>query len=685
MSGSNSAERKRHEPLVLVETADLSEEEWLDYRRRGIGGSDVSAIFGTSPFRTARDLYYDKLNIASVEDDEGNWVAMEMGHLLEPLVAKIFERKTGYRVYQIKKMFQHPQYPWMLADVDYFVELPDGTTAILEIKTTNYNARDNWWMNGKETVPVYYESQGRHYMAVTDLDRCFFCCLYGNNEEEVIIREVKRDFEYEAEMVFLEQYFWENHVQRHVPPPYTESGALIIESARKHFGPADKNAPAVALDLDMTAKLMQYLRLLDEKKNAEVYSKEIDKDIQRLKALLIAEMGTSCTAVCEQEGVNYTVTYRGSFGHICGLTRRIAMGLLQHYTQLQAFIPDFTTESDAVFALNNMMALLEMTDWKQVRKDILTTDADWLDLKEKLAFSDDFVEQNRETVTEFLLQGGAAMVCALYGELDGQELAVEALRRIVQAELMGQFYKLKYFAGDLQREIRYPVSEMQESFWKKNLSLARGAFWAEEVDDFYHTLRLGELPHSTCLSYRTGSQRECLLAAFDSNKKIVLVKKDEAVVARACLRLTKGAFQKPPAVDFSFADLSQENMDSGKPVTSEKPVLFLESIYTFGLNDIEKEEVMKLAVSLTTQKAAELGVVAVLARRYLGCYERDEYVLAPFYVYISKSKNGWQYLDSLGGAAYTSAKEEYVEHPFLVIQTAMHHAGAHNRNEVDYE
>ena len=38
---------------------------------------------------------------------------------------------------------------------------------------------------------------------------------------------------------------------------------------------------------------------------------------------------------------------------------------------------------------------------------------------------------------------------------------------------------------------------------------------------------------------------------------------------------------------------------------------FLESIYTFGLNDIEKEEVMKLAVSLTTQKAAELGVVAL--------------------------------------------------------------------------
>src|SRR5699024_12421714 len=90
---------------------------------------------------------------------EDNWVALEMGHLLEPLVAKIFQHRTGYKVYQIKKMFQHPKYPWMLADVDYFVELPDGTTAILEIKTTNYNAKDNWWLDGEETIPARSEER----------------------------------------------------------------------------------------------------------------------------------------------------------------------------------------------------------------------------------------------------------------------------------------------------------------------------------------------------------------------------------------------------------------------------------------------------------------------------------------------------------------------------------------------
>jgi hypothetical protein len=87
-----------------VDTENLTREEWLDWRRRGIGGSDVSAIIGISPFRTARDIYYDKLGIAVVEKNEGNWVAMEMGH---------------------------PLYPFMLADVDYFITMDQATRALI--------------------------------------------------------------------------------------------------------------------------------------------------------------------------------------------------------------------------------------------------------------------------------------------------------------------------------------------------------------------------------------------------------------------------------------------------------------------------------------------------------------------------------------------------------------------------
>lgn len=61
MPDSCAALKETHQPQVLVETAGLSEKEWLAYRRKGIGGSDVAALLGISPWRTARDLYRNLL------------------------------------------------------------------------------------------------------------------------------------------------------------------------------------------------------------------------------------------------------------------------------------------------------------------------------------------------------------------------------------------------------------------------------------------------------------------------------------------------------------------------------------------------------------------------------------------------------------------------------------------------
>ena len=134
-----------YEPEVVVDTADLSREDWLAYRRLGIGGSDVAAIMGISSFATIRDLYNDKIGVLPlIEEEEGNWVAKEVGHRLEDLVAEIFSRKTGLKVFPVRKMFRHPLYPFMLADVDFFIVFPDGTFGILECKTCNYNAKVKW-------------------------------------------------------------------------------------------------------------------------------------------------------------------------------------------------------------------------------------------------------------------------------------------------------------------------------------------------------------------------------------------------------------------------------------------------------------------------------------------------------------------------------------------------------------
>ena len=298
----------QYQPRMFVSTANLTREEWLEQRRHGIGGSDAAAVLGISPFRTARDLYYDKQGI-SVESDDSNWVQLEMGNLLEPLVARIFAKKTGLNIYQRKAMFQHPDYPWMLADLDYLVVLPDGKKAILEIKTTNYNARDNWWYNGSEIVPVYYEAQGRHYMAVMNIDRVYFCCLYGNTEDEAIIRHIDRDPDYEAELIALEENFWKNHVLANVPPPYTEDGDLVLESLRRLRGPSEKDAPVMEMSLSQAALVKRYLELQRQKEQMSTETGELEDEIKRVKARIIEALGRSSKATFADSGVDYTVTY----------------------------------------------------------------------------------------------------------------------------------------------------------------------------------------------------------------------------------------------------------------------------------------------------------------------------------------------------------------------------------------
>lgn len=298
-----------YQPRVLVDTTNLSREDWLAFRRQGIGGSDTAALLGISPWRTARDLYYDKLGVAAASlDTEDNWVQLEVGTLLEPLVAKIFQKRTGLIIFKRKAMFSHPQYPWMLADLDYLVEMPGGGTAILEIKTTNYNARDNWWYNGQEIVPVYYESQGRHYMSVMDIDRVYFCCLYGNTEDETIIRHLDRDMDYENELIMLEDAFWHDNVLAKNPPPYTEDGDLIMESLRRWLGPPDKKAPPTQFAMPQYQLIQRYLQLQEAKSAWDADVKQIEAELKRVRALIVAAMGTSSSAIYDAGSSGYVVT-----------------------------------------------------------------------------------------------------------------------------------------------------------------------------------------------------------------------------------------------------------------------------------------------------------------------------------------------------------------------------------------
>ena len=296
-----------YQPGVLVDTTGLTREQWLEYRRRGIGGSDVPAVMGQSPFCTGRDLYYDKRGIKPVVNEmEENWVAKEVGNRLEELVAKVFSFKTGLEVYPLHRMFYHPLYPFMLADLDFFIRFPDGKTGILECKTSNHFNLDKW---ANDCVPLNYEYQTRHYMSVMNIDVVYIACMFLNNESEFVIRRIDRDYETEEALINEEAYFWNEYVAKGVEPPYVERGDLVLESIRKHFGPADKDEPAIILPVSDKNLLDQYLALKEEKSSLDGKSREIEAQMKTLYAGIVEKMGVSCKASLKDNKMNYQVTY----------------------------------------------------------------------------------------------------------------------------------------------------------------------------------------------------------------------------------------------------------------------------------------------------------------------------------------------------------------------------------------
>ena len=115
-----------YKPNKLVDITTLTEDQWLDWRRKGIGGSDVAVALNSSPYRTARELYYDKIGVVMADEGPDKSITFQIGHLLEDVVAQIFAKKTGLSVFEDHWMYQHPIFPFLIADVDRFVERPSS-------------------------------------------------------------------------------------------------------------------------------------------------------------------------------------------------------------------------------------------------------------------------------------------------------------------------------------------------------------------------------------------------------------------------------------------------------------------------------------------------------------------------------------------------------------------------------
>ena len=239
--------------LKLVKTLDLSREDWLSVRRNGIGSSDAAAAVGLNPYKSQLALWMEKTgrdDLFAPIDVNDESTPLYWGTLLEPIVAAHYTKRTENRVRRVNAVLQHPDHPWMLANLDReVVGVPE--VQILECKTAGIQGARLW----KDGVPEYVQLQVQHQLAVTGKRAADVAVLIGG--QELQIHRIKRDDLLIERLVQLEEVFW-GYVQSDVAPPV--DGSDSADKALRCLYPNDVGSTLdLTQDLEMSATFSDLL------------------------------------------------------------------------------------------------------------------------------------------------------------------------------------------------------------------------------------------------------------------------------------------------------------------------------------------------------------------------------------------------------------------------------------------
>lgn len=200
---------------ILAVTENMPYEDWLEWRKKGIGGSDASVVCGISRYKSPVELWLDKTGQLPYQEagEAAYW-----GTQLEALVRAEFTKRTGIEIEHKGVLLQSEEYPFMLANLDGTCEHPDYGTCIFEAKTASAYKAGEW----DDAIPDEYQLQIQHYMAVTGYKAAYIAVLIGGNTFRWKL--VERDEELISMLVELEADFW-HHVEDGTPPAMDGSNA----------------------------------------------------------------------------------------------------------------------------------------------------------------------------------------------------------------------------------------------------------------------------------------------------------------------------------------------------------------------------------------------------------------------------------------------------------------------------
>lgn len=310
-------------PIILCDCTGMDNDRWLECRAHGpkgdieytVGGSDVATIFGLSPWTTPLELWMIKKGRMKPKTPP-NPDQLAMGHMLEPIAAHFYARRTGNLVAEDNHLYQHAHFPYALANIDRrYTRKEDGEPGILECKSLTYHKAEDW---ADGAYPAYYELQLRYYLAVLDIKYGAFSALWGNNPDNDLatphlIRDTaKEDIIFEK----LDRWIWS--LRNDKPPTMADvKPKLAMESLAKIYGASLKGLPTVEFPKKFEPHLRKIAKL--QEKNTAL-GREIKKNEEDIEAhsVRVAELMKQ-----HEHGILTTSTDRLLIDFVTKTTRRV--------------------------------------------------------------------------------------------------------------------------------------------------------------------------------------------------------------------------------------------------------------------------------------------------------------------------------------------------------------------------
>lgn len=264
-----------------------SEDAWLALRVNDLTSTDIPALFGLSPYKTAFELWHEKRSAEIVRITDND--RMKWGRRLESTVAEGISEDQGWSVRPFKEYMRIPEhrvgssFDFRIvqncpSDVRMFAsEFDSADDAILEIKTVDYLAfRDGWLIDdGFIEAPPHIEIQVQHQMLVSGLRRAFLGVMVGGNRIEVIER--RADDAVHAGIITRAREFWQSIDENHPPEPVMPDDADAVIRMNQ-FAQPGKLFDARG-DAGIATLLSEYNRVKREARDLEEIAKTHKADI----------------------------------------------------------------------------------------------------------------------------------------------------------------------------------------------------------------------------------------------------------------------------------------------------------------------------------------------------------------------------------------------------------------------